>query len=127
MTDQALKIMVVEDEALLAMDMERTLNKLGHDVLGPFDTSAEAKSALSTSLPDLAFLDVNLGNGGDSMDVAGILHERSVPFAFLTGYAASATVIGTSYPDVERLAKPCSPVALGNAVARLAMTRRSSP
>lgn len=120
MSEKPLQIMVVEDETLLALDMKRTLNKLGHEVVGPFNTVETALSAVTADAPDLAFLDVNLGDGSNSLEIAEALDQRSVPFAFLTGYAASATVIGDAYPAVERVAKPCSPDALGNAVARLA-------
>jgi DNA-binding response OmpR family regulator len=112
--------MIVEDETLLALDMERTLLEKGHQVIGPFQTSAAALSALQNNLPDLALLDVNLGRGDDSLPVAKLLRDHAIPFAFLTGYAASRTRLGDDYPLAEKIAKPCSPALLIDTVQRLA-------
>ena len=80
------RILVVEDEALIAMDLEWTLRERGCEVVGPVATLDEAVRAAATEQPlDGAVLDVNLGRER-VFPVADVLAARGVPFLFLTGY-----------------------------------------
>jgi DNA-binding response OmpR family regulator len=80
------RILVVEDEALIAMDLEWTLRERGCEVVGPVATLADAVHAAATEHPlDGAILDVNLGHER-VFPVADVLADRGVPFMFLTGY-----------------------------------------
>ena len=84
-----LKVLLVEDEGLVAMMMEDFLADLGCEVVGSCDSvrSAMAWLEAATDPLDGAVLDVNLG--GDLVyPVAEILAARGVPFAFATGYGA---------------------------------------
>ncbi len=112
-------ILLVEDEALIALDLKRTLERMGHEVIGPFSSSGDAVSAANRKIVDLALLDVNLGDGDTSVPVAQTLAERSVPFAFLTGYVAGNSVLDSHFDGVERIAKPCTPNDLSATVERL--------
>ena len=80
------RILVVEDEYLLADDLRREIEAAGADVLGPAATIAEALRLLDgPSPPDAAVLDVNLG--GDAVfPLARNLRSRGVPFVFVTGF-----------------------------------------
>lgn len=80
------RILVMEDDGLLAMDISDTLDELGHVVVGPARTHEGAVTMIESEAIDLALLDVNLGNGETSYPVAELLSRRGVPFAFLTGY-----------------------------------------
>lgn len=80
------RVLVVEDEALVAMVMEHILEDLGCAIIGPAGTVEEALRLLETEAkPDLAVLDVNLG-GTKVFPVAEVLARLHVPFAFSTGY-----------------------------------------
>jgi DNA-binding response OmpR family regulator len=80
------RILVVEDEALIAMDLEWTLRQSGCEVVGPVATLGDAVRAVATEHPlDGAILDVNLGRER-VFPVADLLADRGVPFLFLTGY-----------------------------------------
>jgi len=84
-----LRVLVVEDEALIAMLIEDTLADLGCLVVGVAPTLEEALQRISSLTFDAAILDVNL-NGDDSYPAAMDLARRRIPFVFSTGYGAVA-------------------------------------
>lgn len=81
-----LKILVVEDEFLVALDLSRMIQSLGGEVLGPVGTSAAATELLQTSKLDGAVMDIKLGNES-SATLAENLASRGVPVVLTTGYA----------------------------------------
>lgn len=101
---KGLRILVVEDEYLLADDMRDALADAGAEVLGPVP-SVTAAASLAAAEPhlDAALLDINLG-GTMVFDFADVLKARAVPFAFATGYDSSA--IPDRFSGVPRMEKP---------------------
>jgi len=104
------RVLLVEDEYIVAEDLAQSLQDLGAEVVGPAGSVADAL-ALIASPPELdgAILDLNLGNER-TYPVADALRERQIPFVFATGYGTDA--IPESYRDVPRCEKPVEPVAL---------------
>lgn len=101
------RILVVEDEYLIADDMRGALLDAGAEVLGPVPTLDAAMSLVAAEPRlDAALLDINLG-GTMVFDLADTLTSRSVPFVFATGYDDSA--IPDRFADVPRLEKPVKP------------------
>jgi PAS domain S-box-containing protein len=97
------RILLVEDEPLVAMMMRDSLVELGFCVVGPFDRAADALACAADEALDAAILDVNLG--GDLVyPVAERLARRDVPFVFVTGYDAEN--IDPRFADVPVLQKP---------------------
>jgi CheY-like chemotaxis protein len=84
-----LRVMLVEDESLIAMLLEDMLGELGHVLVGPYGDLEKAIHAASTETVDVAILDVNI-NGGDTYPIADVLACRNIPFAFSTGYNRSS-------------------------------------
>lgn len=82
-------VLVVEDEILIAADLEYILLDGGLSVIGPCASLDEAMAAIETSTPDFALLDCDLA-GVSSMPLARELRRRAIPFAFLTGLSGSA-------------------------------------
>jgi PAS domain S-box-containing protein len=80
------RVMIVEDEALVALAVGEALTELGYSVVGPFSRVAEATRALAQRDVDAAILDVNLG-GELVYPLADLLTAREIPFIFVTGYA----------------------------------------
>ena len=80
-----LKVLIVEDEALLAMDLEFMLEEAGYIPIGPADDLKSALGAIEKSRPDLALVDVRLTSGESGINVARALHERGIPLLFATG------------------------------------------
>ncbi|MDN3566876.1 response regulator [Paeniroseomonas aquatica] len=110
------RILVVEDEALVAMLVEDALLDAGAIVLGPVATVAEALALLQQDIPDVAVLDLNLA-GETSTPVADRLVTMGVPFVVATGYGADGLPPG--HATVPVLAKPYDPDDLTTALGRL--------
>lgn len=87
MTAAAKRVLVVEDEALIALLLEDMLQDLGHAVVGPALRLEEGLRLAASAEFDLAVLDVNLG-GQPSTPIARALEARGIPFLFATGYGA---------------------------------------
>jgi PAS domain S-box-containing protein len=103
------RVMIVEDEALVAMALRESLDELGFNVLGPFSRISEAMIALRNNHVDAAVLDVNLG-GELIYPLADVLAADHVPFVFITGYGAEE--IEERYSRIPILQKPIEPGAL---------------
>lgn len=100
---EGIRVLVVEDEFLVASLIQDMLESIGCIVSGPFPRLAEALDAASREQHDAALLDVNLG--GSRIDpVADVLSRRHVPFAFVTGYGGAG--LPSEFADRPRLCKP---------------------
>jgi len=97
------RVLVVEDDYLVAMDIVRTLERAGAEVIGPAPAVEAALNALKQAVPDGAILDINLG-GEMAFPVADALMALGVPFIFATGY--DAQVIPLRFTHVKRCEKP---------------------
>ena len=95
-------VMIVEDDHIIALELRKYIQEAGYDVFGPFSSVAQAKKQLDFSLPDHAFLDVNLKDG-TVYPIADLLSDHGVPFTFVTAY--SGDVRSNGYEE-EVLQKP---------------------
>lgn len=98
-----LRILVVEDEAMISMMIEDMLMDCGATVVGPAGSVAQALDVLGREEVDGALLDVNL-SGEKSFPVADALLERGVKIVFTTGYGESGVI--DRYPQARTLQKP---------------------
>lgn len=80
-----MKILIVEDEALTAMNMEAVLEDLGHQIVGIADDEPSAILAAKNFAPDLAFVDVQLAGGHSGKNVAQEIMALGVRVIFATG------------------------------------------
>ncbi len=88
-----LKILLVEDELIIAEDMTNMLERIGYEVIGSAIDFEEAIEILETEKPDLILLDVNLGGKRDGIDLAEEINKRfDIPFIFTTSYADGPTI-----------------------------------
>lgn len=86
----AKRILLVEDEVMVAMMLEDMLSDLGHEIIGPaYNVSAGLALAQSAQI-DIAILDVNLGDG-DSSPIGDALVARKIPFILATGYGCATS------------------------------------
>ncbi|RHW18194.1 response regulator [Sphingomonas gilva] len=113
---QGLRILVVEDEYLLAEDLARNLKRGGAEVVGPAPSLARARQLVETdSAIDGAVLDVNL-KGEMVWPIADALLARSVPIVFATGY--DAAMIPEHYVNLPRCEKPVAVHDLARALVQ---------
>jgi CheY-like chemotaxis protein len=122
LADRRLRILIVEDEMLVAMNIEDMLLELGHEVAGLASRLGPALALAREGRFEAAMLDVNLA-GEASFPVADILIERGIPFLFATGYGRQG--IEERYRDRPILQKPFRAAELGAALAALAPSLRA--
>jgi len=113
MAERRLRILIVEDEMLVAMNIEDMLLDLGHEVAGIASRLEPALALAREGEFDLALLDVNLA-GQPSFPIAAILRERSLPFLFATGYGVEGIV--EEYRSRPVLQKPFRMLDLDQAI-----------
>jgi len=100
---QGKRILVVDDEPLIAMDIVASLEDHGCEVVGPATTLQKALSLVENESIDAVLLDANLA--GDPVDaLAAVLVERKIPFAFVSGYGREG--LPDAYQQVALIKKP---------------------
>ena len=110
------RVLVVEDEALVALDIIAALEYAGADVTGPAGTAKEALAIIDGTPLDAALLDANL-RGHPVDEIAAALAARNIPFLFVTGYGPGS--LPKAFAKTAMLAKPFSQEQLIAAVASL--------
>jgi DNA-binding response OmpR family regulator len=107
--DAQQRLLLAEDEFLLAVVLEADLRAAGYEIAGPYSTVAAAMAALRSESFDGAVLDINL-RGQLVYPVAEELARRRIPFMFLSGYALIN--IPEGFRAYARLPKPADPTVL---------------
>lgn len=110
------KVLVVEDEMMVAWLLEDLLAELGYAIVGPAASINQALAMIETEAIDVAVLDVNL-NGEMSYPIADALAARGVPFVFVTGYDKARMLDG--YRCFPVLQKPFYRSELSDTLAKL--------
>jgi CheY-like chemotaxis protein len=103
------RVLIVEDEALVALDIARQVTEAGLTVVGPALSVAGALQLIGKVGCDAAVMDINLGCE-TSEPVAQELRRENIPFVILTGYANSAAL--AVYDGAPVISKPARPVEL---------------
>ena len=112
------RILLVEDDFIVAFDMQSMLEEQGAQVIGPASSVAQARALLSGANPNVAVLDVNL-NGELVFPLTEDLQQRGIPFVFATAYADDHRLYPASAQHAPRLAKPVLPNVLLRHLAKL--------
>lgn len=110
------KILVVDDEPLIALMIADWLAEQGLEILGPAHSVPQALDLLAAETAHAAILDVSLGER-DCYDVADALVARSIPFAFATGHGAD--VVAPRFANVITVTKPFDFEAVRDVVSKL--------
>jgi CheY-like chemotaxis protein len=98
---QALRVLVVEDEPVVAMCLEDILDALGCVPVGPAGRLSEGLALAESEPLDAAILDINLA-GERSTPIAEMLRARGVPFAFASGYGSAPEGFAGKVPLIEK-------------------------
>ena len=120
MSGQPKRVLVVEDEVLVAMLIEDMLRELGCEITGLSSSLEDAVERARTATFDFAVLDVNL-NGRLSFPVAEVVRGRGLPFVFATGYGAK--ILAQAPFDVPVLQKPFGREELQRVIALFSVGR----
>lgn len=114
------KVLVVEDEALVALQIENFLSRAGHSVVGIADSISTALEVVEADVPDMALVDVNLVGGESGIALAEKLREHQIPVLLATGNCppelASQVAVGC-------LSKPFASCELLSAVTIIAQLK----
>lgn len=114
MTVATRRVLIVEDEFLVAMHLEDLLTEMGHHVVACVAELDKAIQLASQAHIDFAILDINLG-GERSFGVAVILRRRKIPFVFATGYGTQG--LSDEFRNEPTLQKPYEPKELKRVIA----------
>ncbi len=112
-------VLVLEDEALIALTLQDDLQDAGYEVAGPFTTCAAALEWLRTHTPDAAILDVALKDG-PCREIALELARRKVPFLIYSGLHEDRQLLA-DLQHVPWIEKPAPPAVLVHACQQLAV------
>lgn len=113
-----LKVLVLEDDFFVGLDLSHMLEDLGGVVIGPMRTIERAEAAVAAGDVDLAILDVNI-SGRYSFGIAEQLEARKIPVLFVTAYAADDALFPPSTKAIPRVAKPVQPSTLLQGLRRV--------
>lgn len=116
-TLQDLRILVVEDELIIALNLEDMLGSFGCEVVGPYAHIAEAEQAARVERLDGALLDVNV-RGRLVYPVAEILLARNIPVLFCSGYS-DTSIMPARFAGVPQMSKPYAESSLREAMMRV--------
>jgi CheY-like chemotaxis protein len=110
-----MRILVVEDDAIIALSAAAVLEEAGHDVIGPALGVEHALALAREHGPDLALVDINLAGGDEGIDLARQLQrELGVRSLFVSGQIATAR--SNRDAALGLLKKPYDPAALAGAL-----------
>jgi DNA-binding response OmpR family regulator len=109
----ARRVLIVEDEMLIALMLQDMLEDSGHVVEGIANSLSAGLDLARTAEIHLGILDINL-NGEASFPIADMLRSRGIPFIFSTGYGSGR--VPSSYVTVPQLVKPYQSDLLGAAI-----------
>jgi CheY-like chemotaxis protein len=103
------RVLIVEDEAVIAGLIETILGEAGYSIVGPVATLERALATIARERLDAALLDVRI-NGHDAYAVADVLMGRGIPFIFVSGFTRKQMPPG--YRHCAYIAKPFTPDAI---------------
>ncbi|MCE2576515.1 response regulator [Komagataeibacter sp. FNDCR2] len=105
-------VLIIEDEPIIAMDIEELVRQCGHTIAGVASSEAEAVRLARETRPGLILADINLGDGGDGMSaVSSILRHQDIPVIFVTAYP-ERLLTGDTIEPAFVITKPFEPLTL---------------
>lgn len=108
----ATDVLIIEDEPIIAMDIEELVHSCGHRVVGVAATESEAVDIAARTKPGLILADINLGPGGDgTAAVARIMQHHHAPVIFVTAYP-ERLLTGEAVEPAFVITKPFEPITL---------------
>lgn len=121
----ALKILIVEDDAFIAIDLEDQIVAMNHEVVGTAPTARQAVEKARATQPDLALMDLRLANGSSGIEAAMTLRlSLDVPSIIISGSLHEVTAEAeTAIRPIAKLSKPLVPSQLRRVICAFALDR----
>jgi CheY-like chemotaxis protein len=116
-----LRVLILEDDPFIALDLQAIVESEGHEVVGLFESIAEAQEHLKDNF-DYALLDIDVV-GGKSFGIAAELLERQIPFAFVS--ASRPTEVPQDLRQASFIPKPFEETVILKSIAQAALGRPS--
>ena len=112
------KILIVEDEAIVALEIKYRLTKLGYSVIGTASSGKRALELTEETKPDVVLMDIKLKGSMNGLEVATQIRDRfNIPCIFLTAFSDDSTIKQMENVfNYERLQKPFEVIDLDNAI-----------
>ncbi|EHH68452.1 response regulator [Gluconobacter morbifer] len=105
-------VLIIEDEPIIAMDIQDLVERCGHRIAGVAHTESDAVKLADETKPGLILADINLGGGGDGMQAVGrILRHHQAPVIFVTAYP-ERLLTGEAQEPSFVITKPFEPMTL---------------
>jgi CheY-like chemotaxis protein len=124
--DMATDILIIEDEPLIAMDLEALVEGLGHNVIGVARTRTEAVKLAATKRPGLILADIQLADGSSGLDaVNDLLKAFEVPVIFITAYP-ERFLTGERPEPAFLIAKPFQPANVSAVISQALFFQQSA-
>jgi CheY-like chemotaxis protein len=123
MRARELRVLVIEDEAIIAAVLENALVEGGCSVVGPVATLGRALETIENTTIDAALLDIKI-NGRDTYPVADVLAGRGIPFVFVSGFTRKDLPV--RYRHCAHITKPFEPSAIMTALGSVAQRTGSA-
>jgi|WetSurMetagenome_2_1015567.scaffolds.fasta_scaffold14220_8 CheY-like chemotaxis protein len=124
-----IRVLIVEDETIIAMDMQRKIKQMGCDVVGRVVSGEQAVEQARTLRPDVVLMDIKLRGKMDGITAARRIRQHDdIPVIFLSAYLAQESVRqeGASL-SIAMLPKPFDPYELKEAISLIAKSRPAQP
>jgi DNA-directed RNA polymerase specialized sigma24 family protein len=120
------KVLIIEDEAIIALHIRSIVSAEGHEILGIARTRDEAVEMTRSLRPELILADISLADGSSGIDAANdILADFDVPIIFVTAFP-ERLLTGERPEPTYLITKPFEPVMLNATIAQALMSRRDS-
>jgi CheY-like chemotaxis protein len=111
-------VLIIEDEPVIAADLEALVTELGHKVSGVATTRTEARQAVARTAPGIVLADIQLADGSSGVDAArDILHDHDVPVIFITAFP-ERLLTGERPEPTFLIAKPFQPETVKAAISQ---------
>jgi CheY-like chemotaxis protein len=122
----ATDVLIIEDEALIALDLEALVENLGHKVIGVARTRTEAVTIARTKPPGLILADIHLADGSSGLDaVDDLLNTFEVPVIFITAYP-ERFLTGERPEPAFLVSKPYQPATVSALVSQALFFERNA-
>ncbi len=120
------KVMVIEDEAIIALHIQSIVKSVGHDVVGVARTHSEAVKMARDTQPELVLADISLADGSSGIDaVKEILEDIDVPVIFVTAFP-ERLLTGERPEPTYLITKPFEPIMLTATIAQALLSDREN-